>query len=277
VHGIANGGSLRMVGRVAVKSLLYFELVTTAALAIGFLGIDLLHPGTGLRLARSGDGAEGASGIAAKAAHSVGLAEFLLAIIPSSPLGGFLHNHILQILLFSVLFGIGLKQTGDIGAPVLAVVNGVARALSALIGMVMKLSPFAAFGALSYTAGEFGLATLFSLGKMVVEFYLACFLFNLPVLLLVSWLIRISLWRRIVFLGEELLLVFGTTSSEMVFLQLVEKQTFLGVEEPVGCRQRIVSTTEEPVSITPQRLYFWLRPPVHRRIRDDSALGSACF
>ena len=233
VHGIAGAGSLRMVGRVAVKALLYFELVTTAALIIGFAVIDLLHPGMGLHLNPAAFQSGNIQALAAQAHHTTGWSGFLLGLIPASPLAGFMQNNILQILVFSVLFGLGLAKAGDAGAPVVAVVNGVAKAMFALIAMVMRLAPLASFGALSYAVGQFGFTTLLALGRLAGDFYLACLLFILLVLLPVSWVVRVNLWRLVVYFAEELLLVFGTTSSEMVFPQLSAKLIALGIEERI--------------------------------------------
>lgn len=233
VQGIAGAGSLRMVGRVAVKTLLYFELVTTAALIIGFLVINALHPGSGMHVNPAVLHADAVQSLSVQARHPAGLMDFLLDLIPSSPLSGFLHNNILQILVFSVLFACGLQQAGEVGAPVAAVVNGLANALFKLIAMVMKLAPLAAFGAMAYGVGQFGFVALLSVGKLAADFYLACLLFVLLVLLPIAIVARIRLWPLILYFAEELLLVFGTTSSEMVFPQLSAKMTALGVEERI--------------------------------------------
>jgi aerobic C4-dicarboxylate transport protein len=235
VRGIAGMRDLEKVGRIAIKAIVYFEVVTSVALVIGLVTANLLHPGTGMHLDPAVFNTTDAKvqGYAAEAKHVAGISEFLLDIIPNTAIAGFAKGDVLQILFFSVLFACGLATAGDAGKPVLDVVDGAAKALFWIIGLVMKFAPIAAFGAIAFTVAKFGLASLVSLGALIGEFYLTCLIFILLVLLPISLWARFSLWRLMRYIGEELLLVLGTSSSESVFPQLTKKLTRLGAEESV--------------------------------------------
>jgi len=159
--------------------------------------------------------------------------DFLLNLIPNTAVGGFAKGDILQILLFSVLFGCGLATVGDKAQPVLDVVDGVTKALFWVIGLVMKLAPLASFGAMAFTVAKFGLASLVSLGALIGEFYLTCLLFFLLVLAPISAYAGFNLLKLMGYIREELLLVLGTSSSESVFPQLTAKLGRLGVQDQV--------------------------------------------
>jgi aerobic C4-dicarboxylate transport protein len=239
VHGIATVRDLGKVGRIAVKALIYFEVVTSIALVIGLVTANLFHPGTGLHVtaaALKGGGAlasvgGGEPGEAAKSAG--GVSDFLLNLIPNSAVGAFARGDILQILLFSVLFACGLASLGDKAKPVLAGVDAISKALFWVIGLVMKLAPIAAFGAMSFTIAKFGLASLISLGALIGEFYLTCALFILLVLAPVAAYAGVNLLKLMSYMREEFLLVLGTSSSESVFPQLTAKLERLGVQDQV--------------------------------------------
>jgi aerobic C4-dicarboxylate transport protein len=230
-HGIASVRDLGKVGRIALKAMVYFEVVTSVALVIGLVAINVLKPGVGMHvdLASLTHGA-GATD-ATPAPHGFG--EFLTNLVPTSAIGAFSQGDILQILLFSVLFACGLASLGDKAQPVLQVVDVVRDTLFWIIRVVMKLAPIAAFGAIAFTTAKFGISSLLPLGKLVGEFVLTCVLFLLLVLAPISRACGFSLLKLMRYFREELVLVLGTSSSESVFPQLTEKLTRLGVDESV--------------------------------------------
>jgi aerobic C4-dicarboxylate transport protein len=233
VHGIAGVRDLKKVGRVAIKALIYFEVVTSLALVIGLVVVNLLQPGAGMNIDPTTLDSASVQVFANQAKHVVGISEFLLDVIPASAINGFARGDILQILFFSVLFGCGLAAIGEAGRPVVDVIAGASKALFWIVGLAMKLAPLAAFGAMAFTVGQFGFASLLSLGKLIVEFYLTCAIFFAIILLPVALWARFSLWKLMRYIREELLLVLGTSSSETVFPQLVRKLCRLGCDESV--------------------------------------------
>jgi aerobic C4-dicarboxylate transport protein len=235
VNGIAGMGDLKKVGRIAVKAIIYFEVVTSIALIIGLVIANLLQPGAGMHVDAAALAAAGgkAQGYATEANHIVSTSAFLLDIIPGAAIGGFAKGDVLQILFFSVLFACGLATAGDAGKPVLDVVRGATKALFWIINLVMKFAPIAAFGAIAFSVAKFGVASLASLAALIGTFYLICVIFLVVVLLPICLWARFSLWKLMRYIREELLLVLGTSSSESVFPQLTAKLTRLGAEESV--------------------------------------------
>jgi aerobic C4-dicarboxylate transport protein len=231
-HGIASVRDMGKVGRIALKAMVYFEVVTSVALVIGLIAINVLKPGVGMHVdpAALKQGMD-AGEQAAPMAHGFG--EFLTNLVPTSAVGAFSHGDILQILLFSVLFACGLASLGDNAQPVLRVVDTVQQALFWVIRLVMKIAPIAAFGAIAFTTAKFGLGSLLPLAKLVGEFGLTCVVFLLLVLAPISHVCGFSLLKLMRYFREELVLVLGTSSSESVFPQLTEKLTRLGVDESV--------------------------------------------
>jgi aerobic C4-dicarboxylate transport protein len=231
-HGIASVRDLGKVGRIALKAMIYFELVTSVALVIGLVAINVLKPGAGMHIdAASLRHGTGAGDQGAPAPHGFG--EFLTELVPTSALGAFSHGDILQILLFSILFACGLASLGDNAQPVLRVVDAVQQTLFWIIRVVMKLAPIGAFGAIAFTTARFGLGSLLPLAKLVIEFALTCVVFLLVVLAPIARMCGFSLFRLMRYFREELVLVIGTSSSESVFPQLTQKLTRLGVDESV--------------------------------------------
>ena len=230
--GIARMRDLRTVGRIAVKALIYFEIVTSLALVIGLLSANLLRPGAGLHIAAASLDLSAIGDLAAPP-RTEGAGAFLLALIPRSAFSAFSDGDILQILLFSVLFACGLATTGARAQPVLDVLEATSRALFWIIGLVMKLAPAAAFGAMAFTVARFGAGSLVSLGALIGEFYLTCALFFLLVLAPIAAYADVNLLRLMSYIRAELLLVLGTSSSESVFPQLTGKLERLGVAPQV--------------------------------------------
>jgi aerobic C4-dicarboxylate transport protein len=235
VNGIAGMGDLKKVGRIAIKAIIYFEVVTSIALVIGLVIANLLQPGAGMHVDPAALAAAGGKvqGYAAEANHMEGTSAFLLDIIPNAAIAAFAKGDVLQILFFSVLFACGLASAGDAGKPVLDVVRGATKALFWIINLVMKFAPIAAFGAIAFTVAKFGVASLASLAALIGAFYLTCLIFVVAVLLPICLWARFSLWKLMRYIREELLLVLGTSSSESVFPQLTAKLTRLGAEESV--------------------------------------------
>lgn len=229
-HGIASVRDLGKVGRIAIKAIFYFEVVTSIALVIGLVMINLLRPGVGMHI----DPASlHVPGEAVHPAAHMSLGEFMLNLVPSSAVDAFAKGEILQILVFSVLFACGLASLGDKAKPVLTVVDTVSQALFWVIRVAMKIAPIAAFGAIAFTVAKFGLASLVPLAALIGEFYLTCAIFIAVVLGSIAWYAGFSLAKLMRYVREELVLVIGTNSSESVFPQLTAKLKRLGVEESV--------------------------------------------
>ena len=236
VHGIARAGNLGAVGRIALKALVYFEVITTLALLIG-LGVgNLWQAGRGMHVdpALLDPHAVRAFVGAGAVVHRRTIAGFLLNVVPATAVSAFATGNILQIVLFSVLFGAGVAAAGPAGEPVVRVIEGVSRAFFWIIGFVMRFAPLATLGAMAFTVGRFGVATLDSLLGFIAEFYVICALFLVLVLWPVARISGFSLLRLMRYIRAELLLVIGTSSSETVFPQLTRKL------EELGCDERVV-------------------------------------
>jgi aerobic C4-dicarboxylate transport protein len=231
-HGIASVRDLRKVGRIALKAMVYFEVVTSVALVIGLVAINVLKPGVGMHADLTSLN-RGAATMDHGAIAPHGFGEFLVNLVPTSAIGAFSQGDILQILVFSVLFACGLASLGEKAQPVLHTVDVMREALFWIIRVVMKIAPIAAFGAIAFTTAKFGVDSLLPLGKLVGEFALTCVAFLLLVLAPISYACGFSLIRLMRYFREELVLVLGTSSSESVFPQLTEKLTRLGVDESV--------------------------------------------
>lgn len=231
-HGIASVRDMGKVGRIALKAMVYFELVTSVALVIGLVAVNVLKPGVGMHvdLATLKQGMDASEHVTPA---PQGFGEFITNLVPTSAMGAFSRGDILQILLFSVLFACGLASLGEKAQPVLRVVDATQQALFWIIRLVMKIAPIAAFGAIAFTTAKFGVASLLPLAKLVGVFALTCVVFLLVVLAPISYLCGFSLLRLMRYIREELVLVLGTSSSESVFPQLTEKLTRLGVDESV--------------------------------------------
>lgn len=230
VIGIAHVGDLKSVGRIGVKALIYFEIVTTFALLFGLLIGNLVKPGAGFDIDPA-TLATGADAVAKKTGtgelpHTV---EFLLDIIPTSLISAFAENHLLQVLFFAVLFGLALAKFGEYGPPVVfELIEHFSSLFFTIIGWIMKLAPIAAFGAMAYIIGQYGISSLGSYAKLIGACYLAAALFIL-VLGAVAWFLAgVNLWRFVVFIKDELFLALGTASTEVVLPRIMDKLMFAG-------------------------------------------------
>jgi aerobic C4-dicarboxylate transport protein len=232
VKGIATVREAKKVGRVAVKALIYFELVTTVALVIGLTMINILGPGRGLNIdvhSLSGQGTEQY----VKTAEHISANGFLLSIVPHTAISAFTEGNVLQVVFISVLFAFGLLAVGERGKPMIELLDITQSIVFKVVGYIMWLAPIGAMGAIGFTVARFGLSSLISLGALVAEFYLTCLLFIVIALWPIARWNGISLWQLARYIRTELLIVFGTSSSESVFPQLVEKLRTLGCEESI--------------------------------------------
>jgi aerobic C4-dicarboxylate transport protein len=233
VSGIAGVGDMKKVGRVAVTALIYFEVVTSIALVIGLVTINLFRPGVGMNVDVTTLDTTQAGSYITTAREFVSTSDFLLNIIPRTIVSGFAEGDILQILFASVLFGFGLAAAGERARPLLQVVDSFSSGLSWIIGLAMRISPLAAFGAIAFTVSRFGVGSIVSLGKLIGEFYFTCALFLLLVLWPIARVSGFSLFKLMRYIRAELLLVLGTSSSESVFPQLLSKLEQLGIQRSV--------------------------------------------
>ena len=230
VLGIGNMGNLKKVGRVGGKALLYFEVVTTFALIIGVVAANFLKPGAGINLAAL---AKGDISTYTKQAAEINWAEYFMHIIPSSVVDAFAKGDILQVLFFSVLFGVALTKVGEAGHSIISVFEKLAAVFFRILAIIMKLAPLGAFGGMAFTIGKYGVDTLLPLGKLMLTVYVTMFLFIFVVLNLIMAYYKVSLWQYLKFIKEELLLVLGTSSSESALPQLMRKLERLGCSKPV--------------------------------------------
>jgi aerobic C4-dicarboxylate transport protein len=232
VHGIAGMQDMRKVGRVALKALLYFEAMTTLALVLSLVLVDLWRPGSGMNLDPATLDAGSIAQYTAGAKH-LGAVDFLMHIIPTTVIGAFAEGDILQVLFFAVLFAFALSLLGDRGKPLVDLIDVTTQTLFRIVGFVMWTAPIAAFGAIAFTVGAFGTATLLSLGALLVEFYITCIVFIVVVLGIVCRLAGFSVLRLMLYLKEELLIILATTSSETVLPRLMSKLREAGCEDSV--------------------------------------------
>ncbi len=233
VAGIAGMGNLRKVGRVGVMALVYFEAVTTLALIIGLVIANAFQPGAGIHASPASLDAKAVSSYVG-AAQEMTLVEWILHIIPNSFGSAFVDGDILQILLISLLSGFALARLGEHGRPVTHFLNEIARMFFGIVTIVARLAPVAAFGAMAFTVGKYGIESLAALAKLMGCVYLTCGVFIVVVLGLIARLGGFSLWKIIRYIREELLIVIGTSSSEAGLPGLMDKL------ERVGCARSVV-------------------------------------
>ena len=230
VIGIANMHDIRRVGRVGGKALLYFEVVTTIALAIGLLVVNLTKPGAGIDVSAL---AGGDVSTYAAAGKSLRFVDIVTHIVPPSVVGAFAAGDILQIVFFSLLFGIAVNGMGEAGRGVVSALQQVAQVIFRITAMVMKVAPIGAFGAMAYTIGTFGLRTLLPLGRLMLDVYLTMFLFIFVVLNLIARRSGFSLWALVKYIREEIIIVLGTSSSEAVLPRMLHKMERYGCAKPI--------------------------------------------
>ncbi|SCK46363.1 aerobic C4-dicarboxylate transport protein [Variovorax sp. HW608] len=233
VHGIAGAGDLKRVGRVGVKALIYFEVLTTVALGLGLLLAFVFEPGVGMNVDPSKLDANAMSAYTSTADKltSGGTVEFIMKLIPTTVINAFATGDVLQVLLFAVLFGCALTLLGDRGKPVAAVVDATALVMFKIMGIIIKLAPLGVLGAIAFTVGQYGIGSLKQLGALVGLFYVAVFLFVFVVLGIVMRLSGFSILKLLRYLREELTIVFATTSSDSVLPQIMGKLRHMGIRD----------------------------------------------
>ncbi|WP_395701303.1 C4-dicarboxylate transporter DctA [Aquabacterium sp.] len=233
VHGIAGAGDLRRVGRLGVKSLVYFEVVTSIALAIGLLLGFLFQPGVGMNVDPKTLDAKaiGAYADSASKLTGGGTVEFLMKLIPTNVVDAFAKGDVLQVLVFALLFGCALTLLGERGTRVAGLVDDLAQVLFKVMGLIIKLAPLGVLGAIAFTVGKYGLGSLKQLGLLVVLFYAAVLIFVFVVLGLILRACGFSIVQLLKYLREELMIVFATTSSDSVLPQVMAKLRRLGIRD----------------------------------------------
>jgi aerobic C4-dicarboxylate transport protein len=232
VHGIASMEDMKKVGRVGLKALIYFEGVTTLALLVGLVVVNVLQPGVGMNVDAKTIDTKSIQVYTTKAGQQ-STVEFLMHIIPNTVVGAFAEGEILQVLFFAILFAFALFMLGERGKPVLNFIDIISHSLFNVVGIVMKVAPIGAFGAMAFTIGKYGVGTLLSLGKLMAAFYLTCLIFIFVVLGGIAWLTGFNIWKFIKYIKEELLIVLGTSSSESVLPRMINKLENLGCKESV--------------------------------------------
>jgi aerobic C4-dicarboxylate transport protein len=233
VSGIASMQDLKKVGRVGGKALIYFEVVSTLALFLGLVVGNLVHPGSGFNVSAANLDAKAVADYAGQAkAQSV--TDFLLHIIPTTVIDAFTKGDILQVVFIAILFGLALSAIGDRGKPLVALLDSLTQAVFAIVNILMRLAPIGAFGAMAFTVGKYGLASLGPLAKLIGTFYVASAVFVLVVLGIVAQLAGFSIIKFLVYIKEEVLLVLAISSSEPAIPTLMEKL------ERLGCSKALV-------------------------------------
>nr|WP_314522964.1 dicarboxylate/amino acid:cation symporter [uncultured Rahnella sp.] len=233
VTGIAGMESMKAVGRTGAIALLYFEIVSTLALIIGLVIVNIVQPGAGMNVDPAALDAK-AVAVYAEQAQSQGIIPFLLDVIPSSVIGAFASGNILQVLLFAVLFGFALHRLGHKGQLIFNVIESFSQVIFGIINMIMRLAPIGAFGAMAFTIGKYGVGSLVQLGQLILCFYLTCILFVVVVLGLIARFTGFSIFKFVNYIKEELLIVLGTSSSESALPRMLDKM------ERLGCKKSVV-------------------------------------
>lgn len=233
VLGIARMENMKELGRVGVRALLYFEILSTFALLLGLVVVNVVGPGNGMNIDASQLDAKAIASYTAAAAQPSGFVDFVLHLVPTSIVDALAKNDILQILVFATMFGVALAHIGPRAKPVVDFLDSFTHGVFSVVGMIMRLAPLAAFGAMAFTVGKYGLGSIVSLGKLMGTMYITCFLFVVIVLGLIARMSGFSLWKFLKYIKDELFTVLGTSSSESVVPQLMRKLEHAGVSKPV--------------------------------------------
>lgn len=232
VLGIAKMGDMKKVGKVGGKAFIYFEIVTTLALVIGLIVVNVLKPGAGLDFDKLEKG--DVSQYTSEEGGKIDWIEFVTHIVPSNMVDAFAKGDILQVLFFSILFGVGLTALGDKGKIIIEFFDKLLNVFFKIVGYIMKAAPLGAFGAMAFTIGNYGLESLVPLGKLMIAVYTTMFFFVFIVLNLICKMYGFSLWKYLKFIKDELLIVLGTSSSESVLPRMMNKM------EKFGCSKSVV-------------------------------------
>jgi aerobic C4-dicarboxylate transport protein len=232
VAGIAHMGDMKDVGRIGLRAIVYFEVVSTAALAIGLVVVSVLKPGAGIGFDPATADLSSVSSYTTASQH-LSTVDFLLNIIPDTVVGAFARGEVLQVLLFAVLFGLALLRLGPRTQHLVQLVQATSDTLFAIVGMVMRLAPLGAFGAMAFTVGRYGVASLISLGKLMIGVYATCGFFVFVVLGAIAAATGFNLVKFLRYIAEEILIVLGTSSSESALPRIMAKLEHLGCAKPV--------------------------------------------
>jgi aerobic C4-dicarboxylate transport protein len=232
VVGIAQMSALKDLGRIGLRALIYFEVVSSLALAIGLIVVTLVKPGVGVNVDQAAIDSTAVASYS-NAAKSLSAVDFALNIIPDTFVDAFTKGDILPVLLLSVLSGLALLQLGHRVRPLVALIEQTSQMLFQIVGMIMRLAPIGAFGATAFTIGRYGVGTLLALGKLMFSVYATCALFVFIVLGIIAKVSGFSLWKLLKFIKEELLIVLGTSSSESVLPRIMAKLEHLGCAKSV--------------------------------------------
>ena len=233
VTGIAKMENMKELGRVGLRALLYFEVVSTLALVVGLIVVDVFKPGAGMNIDVSTLDASTLDTYTTAAKHTTFM-DFVMNIIPSTIVDAFAKGNVLQILLFSVLLGVALAQAGPRAKFFVDTLDSLMQGMFRMVNMIMRLAPIGAFGAIAFTIGKYGFSSMFSLGKLMACVYLTCIVFVIFVLGPICRMSGFSLWKFLRFIKEELFTVLGTSSSESVLPQMISKMEKAGVSKPVA-------------------------------------------
>lgn len=231
VLGIANMSDLKKVGRVGGKALLYFEIVSTISLAIGLIVVNITKPGAGLDVSSLAKGDVSSYTTQGK---EMSFVDFFTHIVPSSAVDAFAKGDVLQVVFFAVLFGVALASLGANGRPLTELLERLSQVIFKIVGMVMRVAPIGAFGAMAFTVGAFGVKSLLPMGRLMLDVYLTMALFIFIVLNLILRWYGFSLWQYLKFIREEIVIVLGTSSSEAVLPRMLDKM------ERYGCSRTVV-------------------------------------
>jgi aerobic C4-dicarboxylate transport protein len=230
VVGIAGMENMKKVGKTGGLALLYFEVVSSIALVVGLVIINFIEPGTGMNVDPNTLDIKGIAAYTGPGKMQT-TTDFLLNVIPVSVVDAFAKGEILQVLLFSIMFGFALHKFGGRGTLVFDLIEKLSHVLFSIVGIIMRVAPIGAFGAMAFTIGKYGVASLLSLGKLMGTFYLTCLLFIFVVLGIIARVHGFSIWKFIKYIKEELLIVLGTSSSESVLPRMMAKMENLGASK----------------------------------------------
>jgi aerobic C4-dicarboxylate transport protein len=232
VHGIASMRDLGKVGRVGLKAVVYFEAVSTVALGVGLLIGEVVQPGAGFNIDPATIDPKSVANYVTRAKEE-GIVPHLLAIIPDSFFSALVKGDLLQVLLIAILSGFALTRLGELGERIANAIDAAARLFFRIIGIIVRVAPIGAFGAMAFTIGAYGLDALWHLAQLILTFYATSLIFVFVVLGVVAALCGFSIFRFIAYIKDELLIVLGTSSSETVLPQMILKMERLGASKPV--------------------------------------------
>jgi aerobic C4-dicarboxylate transport protein len=232
VHGIASMGDLKKIGRVGIKTLFYFEAVSSLALGVGLFMGEVLQPGAGFNIDPASLDPKTVASYVSRAAQD-GITTHLMNIIPSTFVGAFAGGDLLQVLLVSILSGFAISRMGKLGEQVAHAIDAMAKIFFGVIGIIVRAAPIGAFGAMAFTVGAFGVGSLWKLIELVLVFYATSILFIVVVLGTIARAAGFSIFRFIAYIKDELLIVVGTSSSETVLPQMIQKMQRLGASKSV--------------------------------------------